>query len=135
MNSSQHAPPVTGYRSGESGGARLNLLIWVAIIGVVVYVGYQYVPVAFRASTYKVFMQDIVDRGVAMGQGSPWVETQLKAGAVDYDVPPDAIYKIEQMNGRIVANVRWTRPVPLPGYIYQYKFDHTVRSSGVFNTR
>jgi hypothetical protein len=119
----------------ERGGSRLNLLIWIVIIGAVAYVGYQYVPVAFRASTYKVYMQDTVDRGLATGQGISWVENQLRAGADNYGVPDSAVYKIEQRDGRIVANVHWTRPIPLPGYIYQYNFDHTVRSSGFFTSK
>lgn len=117
-------------RGGERGGARLNLLIWVAIIGAVAYVGYQYVPIAYNASLYKVHMQDTVDKAVALGKDAAWVESQFRASAVDYNVPPDAFYRIQKREGRMEANVRWTRPMPLPGYIYQYTFDHTVRSGG-----
>ena len=40
---------------------------------------------------------------------------------------------VQNDNGRLAARVTWTRPVQLPGYVYQYNFDHTARSSGFIN--
>ena len=121
-------------RSDERGGARLNFLIALAIIATVAYVAYQYVPVAYQASLFKVYMQDTVDKAVATGKPASWVQTELKASADDYGVPPDAVFKVEQRAGRLEVNARWTRPIPLPGYIYHYTFDHTVKSSGFFKS-
>ncbi|HEV2764053.1 MAG TPA: hypothetical protein VGV38_13805 [Pyrinomonadaceae bacterium] len=113
---------------GECGASRLNLVVVLALLAAVAYVGYQYVPVAYRGSTYKVFMQDTVDRAAATGQTPAWVEKQLKAGAEEYGVPADAVYKAEMREERMRASVRFTRPVVLPGYTYEYAFDHTVTS-------
>lgn len=114
--------------SGQRGGARLNFLLVIVVLVVVGYVTYQAAPVAFNASSYKVYMQDTVDRAVALGQGEEWVKTQLRAGGPDYNLPPNALFDASKTEGRITARVRWTRPIPLPGYIYQYNFDHTVKS-------
>ena len=99
------------------------------MLAVVAYVGYQYVPVAIRAYQFKDLMQQTVDKAAALGQGGEWVKTQLKASYADFGVPPDAVVNSAQREGRVEASVQFTRPIPLPFYIYQYNFDHTVRSS------
>jgi hypothetical protein len=118
----------------ERGGARLNFLIFVAIMGLVAYSAYSYVPVAYSAFRYKDLMQETVNKAT-FRQASPaaWAEAQLRAAATEYDLPTDTKYEVQTQNGQIAARVRWTRPIALPGYIYRYEFDHTVRSSGFFN--
>jgi hypothetical protein len=64
-----------------------------------------------------------------LGQGEEWVRTQLRAGGNDYGVPPSAMIEASRSGeGRIQARVRYTRPVSLPGYTYDYHFDHSVKS-------
>lgn len=123
-----HQTPVRSRNIPERGGARLNFLVVVAIIAVVGYVGYQYVPVVYNASLFKVFMQDTVDKAAITSRTSEWVGNELRANAAGYGVPPDAAITVQKNEGRLEARVRWTRPIPLPGYIYQYDFDHTVKS-------
>lgn len=113
----------------ERGGARLNLIILLLVIATLGYVGYQYVPVAYQASLFKVYMQDTVDKAAATGQETSWVETQLRKASDEYDVPSDAVFKIEKREGRIEATATWTHPIVLPMYIYEYDFNHTVKST------
>lgn len=120
---------------GERGASRLNFLIFVLVLAAAAYAAYLYVPVAYQASLFKVYMQDTVDRGVATGQRAAWVESQLRAGATEYDVPPDAVYKVELRDNRMEASVRWTRPVVFPVYTYLYNFDHTVKSGSFLTPR
>ncbi len=121
-------------RTGERGGARLNFLILIVIIGLLAYAAYNFVPVAYQASLYKVYMQDIVNKAAyPPGQTRDWVEAQLRAGSREYDVPPDADISVVVMNGQLEARVRWVRPIQMPGFVYQYKFDHTARSSSFVN--
>lgn len=134
MNTVENARGSMRGSAGERGGARLNFLIFILVLSAAAYAAYLYVPVAYQASLFKVYMQDTVDRAVATGQSAAWVENQFRAGAADYDVPPDATYRVELRDNRIEANVRWTRPVVSRVYTYQYNFDHTVRS-GNFLTR
>ncbi|HEX5708548.1 MAG TPA: hypothetical protein VFX96_14690 [Pyrinomonadaceae bacterium] len=115
--------------SGQRGGARLNFLIIIAVLALCAYVAYQAAPVAFKASSYKVYMQDTVDKAVALGQGDEWVRAQLRSGGADYGVPPNAAIEASRNDeGRMTARVRYTRPITLPGYTYEYQFDHTVKS-------
>ncbi|HZT59394.1 MAG TPA: hypothetical protein VFA21_12275 [Pyrinomonadaceae bacterium] len=116
---------------GERGGSRLNFLIVMIVIGVVGYSAYHYAPVEFNAYRFKDFMQETVDKAsYPPGQSNEWVAQQLRAAAPDYNLPPDINVNVQRDEGRITARVQWTQPVKLPAYVYQYKFDHTVRSSG-----
>src|ERR1044071_7889892 len=121
-------------RAGERGGSRLNFIIVAAIILLAAYSAYNYAPVAYRAFLFKDYMQETVNKAAYMqGQMTEQVVQQLRMGGKEYDVPSDALINVQNEAGQIVARVQWTRPVKLPGYTYQYKFDHTARSSGFIN--
>jgi hypothetical protein len=121
---------------GERGGARLNFLIVVAVIALAAYAAYNYVPVAYNAFLFKDFMQETVDKAAyPPGQTTAWAEAQLRAKAGEYDLPDDATFSVQKQDDHIVARVRWSRPIPMPGFIYDYDFDHTAKSSGFINPR
>jgi hypothetical protein len=118
----------TAGRRGERGESRLKFLVTIAVIAIIAYVGYQYVPVAMQAYKFKDFMQQTVDKAVALGQSVEWAKGQLEANRKDYDVPNDATVTTRLRDGRMEARVQFTRPVQLPFYTYEYNFDHTVKS-------
>ena len=121
-------------RARERGGARFNFVVIVLLIALAAYSAYNYAPVAYNAFLFKDFMQETVNKAAyPPGQTTDWVAQQLRAAARDYDLPPDMQVSVQNEDGRIAARVTWTRPVQLPGYVYQYNFDHTVRSSGFIN--
>jgi hypothetical protein len=100
-----------------------------AVIGLVAYMGYMYLPVAYQAYLFKDLMQHDVD--VASSQGYPpsWVKDQLVKSAPEYGVPADAVIEPTQRDNRIEVTVQFVRPIEFPGYTYQYNFDHTVKST------
>ncbi len=119
---------------GERGGARLNFLVVVALIGLTGYAAYNYVPVAYNAYLYRDFMQQTVNKAAyPPGQTAEWVESQLRAAAKEYDLPPVVEVRAQNEGGRMAARVRFERPVRMPGFTYQYKFDHTAHSTGFIN--
>ena len=118
-------------RRRQRGGARFNLVVVVILIGLAAYSAYNYAPVAYNAYLYKDFMQELVNRAAYPPvKSNDWVKQQLAAAARDYDLPEDTDIRVQNENGRIEARVTFTRPVQLPGYVYEYNFDHTARSSG-----
>ena len=119
-------------RANERGGARLNLLIVGAVIAVVAYAGYQYVPVAFQASQLKVFMQDTVNNAAITGKNAQWAEEQLRKNLTEYGAPPNTRITVANRESRLEAHVQYTVPIPLFVTTYEYKFDHTTRSSNFF---
>jgi hypothetical protein len=117
-------------RAAERGGARFNFIVIALLIGLAAYSAYQYVPVAYKAYLFKDYMQETVNKAAyPPGQTSDWVTQQLRAAAKEYGVPPDMQVSVQNENGRLAARVTYTRPVQLPGYVYQYNFDHTALSS------
>jgi hypothetical protein len=118
-------------RRGEHGGARFNFIVVVIIIALAAYSAYNYAPVAYNAYLYKDLMQETVNKAAYPPvKSNDWVAQQLRDAAREYDLPEDANVHVQNENGRIVARVTWTRSVQLPGYVYEYDFDHTARSSG-----
>jgi hypothetical protein len=121
----------TQRRRGERGAARFNLVIVIALVALVGYAAYHYAPVAYGAFLFKDFMQETVEKAAHAGQPLGAVESQLRAKAKELGLPADATYTVQNEDGRVSARVRWTRPVSLPGYVYDYEFDHTARSRGL----
>ncbi len=129
-------PSINHHKTGEYGGASLKFLVTLFVLAVIGYTASQYVPVALHAYQYKDFMQQMVDKATyGQTQTSEWVQTQLRANAADYDVPPDATITATKRDGRMEARVQYTRAIPLPGYVYQYTFDHTARSTQLYSTQ
>ena len=116
-------------RHGERGGARAKLIVFLAIFGIVLYVGYLYVPVAYDAYYFKDVMQNKVDMAVTQGYETKWVTDQLVKSEPEYHVPPEAIITPTQKDNRVEVRVQFTRPISLPFYTYNYEFDHTARST------
>jgi hypothetical protein len=123
-----------GQARGEAGGARLNFILIIAAIALLGYSAYNYAPVAYNAFLFKDFMQETVNKAAyPPGQTDDWVTQQLRDKGKELDLPPEMSVNIQRDGGHISARVQWTRPVKLPGYVYDYKFDHTARSSGFIN--
>jgi heme A synthase len=118
-------------RRGQRGGARFNLIVVVVVIALAAYSAYNYAPVAYNAYLYRDYMQETVNRAAYPPvKSSEWVRQQLRDGGAEYGLPDDAQINVQNEGGRIAAHVTYTRAVQLPGYLYEYSFDHTARSSG-----
>jgi hypothetical protein len=129
-----HLPQQGNPRAGEWGGSRLNLIIILAVLALAAYSAYNYAPVSYHAFLFKDTMQDTVNKAAyPPGQTPEWITQRLRLSAKEYDLPDNAYINVQKEGGQIVVRVQWTRPVKLPGYTYQYTFDHTVRSSGFIN--
>jgi hypothetical protein len=114
----------------EHGGSRLKLIIFLAVFGLIIYVGYMYIPVSVDAYYYKDIMQNKVDMAAAQGFDGNWVRDQLVKSGPEYHVPPDMTVTSILKEGRLEVRVQFIRPISFPGYTYNYEFDHTARSSG-----
>ncbi|HKC64718.1 MAG TPA: hypothetical protein VKB86_13840 [Pyrinomonadaceae bacterium] len=114
----------------ERGSSSVKFIIVLIVVAVLVYMGVQYVPVAYKYSSYKTYMQDSVDKAVVTGQGPEWVRTQLVGNEADYGVPKEAKIMPTIKDGKIVVTVQFTQPINLlPGiWTYIYNFDHTATS-------
>ena len=117
-------------RPGERGGARAKFIIAITVFAVVVYAGYLYLPVALDAYYLKDVMQNKVDLAATQGYETAWVKDQLDKSKAEYHVPAEAIITPARSDdNRIQVRVQFTRPISFPGYIYNYDFDYTAKST------
>lgn len=117
-------------RPGERGGARVKFIIAIAIIAVVVYSGYLYLPVALDAYYLKDVMQNKVDLAATQGYETAWVKDQMDKSKAEYHVPAEAIITPARSDdNRITVRVQFTRPISCPGFTYNYDFDYTAKST------
>ena len=116
-------------RQNERGSARLKLLLFIIVIAIVAYAGYLYIPVSYNAYLFKDLMQQKVNTAAALGHPANWVQEQLVRSGPEYDIPADAEIIPAVKDGRVEVQVRYTKPVEFPGYVYEYTFDHTARST------
>ncbi len=116
-------------KPGERGGARLKLIIFLAIFASAIYAGYLYIPVALDAYYFKDLMQNKADVAVTQGYDPSWVRDQLVKLETEYHVPANAVITTGQRDNRVEVRVQYTRPIPALGFTYNYEFDHTARST------
>ena len=122
-------------RNSELGGARLKLIIALALIAVVAYSGYLYIPVAIDAYYFKDAMQNKVNLAAAQGYDAAWISNQLSKSKAEFHVPDDAVISPAQREGRMEVRVQFTRPISFPGFTYNYNFDYTAQSTSFLTVR
>lgn len=115
-------------RACERGGARLNFLLVMSVIGALLYVGAQFVPARYHAWELERFMQDTVETAVSTNKTPAWVEQQLRQNFDEHDVPEDATVEVAREGKRMKASVSYTLPISLLVTEYEYDFDVTVLS-------
>lgn len=116
-------------RSNEQGSARLKFIIAMTVFAIVVYIGYMYIPVAVDAYYFKDAMQSKVNAAAVQGYETSWIKDQLEKSRAEFNVPPEAIITPVKQDNQMQVRVQFTRPIPFPGYIYNYEFDYTAKST------
>lgn len=116
--------------AGERGEGRLKFLVVIAILALLAYSGYQYIPVAVQARQFKDVMQQSVNNAAMQSQTADGLKKLLTDRAQEYGAPPPPATQVEVtlQDGRWQARVRYIRDVSLPFYVYHYDFDNTVKS-------
>ena len=123
-------------RKSEHGGARLKFVIVVAIIGIVAYEGYQFIPVLYQDYQIKDLMKHEVDAAVALGKPPSWITEQLVKIGPEYEIPKDAVITPTVQDSRVELRVQFTRSIEwFPGFVHDYDFDNTVKSSNFFSVK
>ena len=120
----------TTARRSERGGARLKFLLVAALLAGVAYEGYQFIPILYLDYQLKDLMQHDVDTAVALGKSGDWVKEQLLKSAADYSIPPNAVITPQLQDNRVEVRLQFARPIEwCPGFVYNYDFDHTAKST------
>lgn len=125
------------YRHKERGGAGVKLTIILVILFLAAHAGFNYIPVAYAAESFKSEMYTAVVQGLAMpGRDLTPVDAvkqRVQRAARANDIPEDALLEVKQVNKTVQAHVIYDKPVnilPFGLYTYNYHFDHTATPTG-----
>jgi hypothetical protein len=117
-------------RTGERGQGRLRFLIVMLVLFAIGYSLYLYVPIAYDAYVLKDYMQHEVDVAAASGYDENWLKTQVSKSAKEYNLPVNAEIVPARAESRWQLTIKYTRQIQFPGgYVYDYNFDQTVKST------
>ncbi len=117
------------HHRGERGGARLKLIIFLAIVAIAGYAAVMYIPVAVDAYYFKDAMQNKVNLAAAQGYDGSWLSDQISKSKAEHNVPDNAVITPAQKEGRVEVRVQFTRPISTPIFTYNYEFDYTAQST------
>jgi hypothetical protein len=113
----------------------MKFIVAIVVFAAVIYAGYLYVPVAVDAYYFKDMMQNKVDQAAVQGFDTAWIADQIEKSKAEFHVPPDAIITPGKNENRMEVRVQFTRPISLPGFTYNYDFDHTAKSTTFFTIK
>ena len=122
-------------KRSERGGAQVKLLLFVAVIALLSYAAYMYIPVAVDAYYFKDAMQNKVNLAAAQGYDTAWVADQVSKSKNEFHVPDDAAITPTQNEGRVQCRVQFSRPISFPGFTYTYDFDYTAQSTSFLTVK
>lgn len=121
----------------ERGSAGVKLLLVGVILILLANAGFQFVPVAYNAESFKQEMDTAVVQAIALpashGKTTDIVKRKIIAAAEAHNVPVDFQLDIREQNKTITARVFYVQEVhvlPFGLYTYNYVFDHTAAPNG-----
>ncbi len=124
-------------RHAERGGAGVKLLAVAVVLILLANAGYQFIPVAYNAESFKQEMTTAVIQAIAMpssyGKTTDVVKQKIASSAREHDLPLDFQLDVKEQNKTITARVSYVKNIPvLPFGIYDYKytFDYTAAPNG-----
>ena len=123
-------------RDSERGSAGVKFMIVLVVIVIAANAGYNYVPVAYNASSLKGDMDTAVLQGMALpGKINPVgnVKERIQKAITVDNVPKEATLDVKQAGNGITARVTYNQQVnilPFGLYKYNYAFDYTATPTG-----
>lgn len=107
------------------GQGKLGCILWLIVLLAVVGIAAKLIPIKIRSAELYDYMEE-----QAMFAGRAGTETLRKRildRAKDLELPLDKKnLKIERRGGRIQIRATYTVPVELPGYTYNWDFEHII---------
>ncbi len=133
---------VASSRHSERGGAGVKLLAVAVVLILLANAGYQFIPVAYNAESFKQEMSTSVVQAIAMpgsyGKTTDVVKQKITAAATEHNIPLDYQLEVKEQNKTITARVYYVQEVqilPFGIYTYHYVFDHTAAPNGFLTER
>ncbi len=125
----------TSFRNSERGEGTLKLIIFLVVIFLVGWAGYNFIPVKYNESVLRQEMDTTVTQAMvspnALKNQVRWTEDQVKKLGPNFDLPEDTLYEVKQgKNGGVSVTIKFKKTIALlPFYNYNYEFDYTAKTS------
>lgn len=130
-------PTAKSASSGEYGGAGVKLLLVAVVLILLANAGYNFIPFAYKAESFRQDMQTAVVQAVAMpasyGKATEIAKRRILASAEENSIPADMVLEVKEQNKTVVARAHFVKKIPLlPFGIFNYDFvfDYTAAPSG-----
>jgi hypothetical protein len=119
-------------REPERGGSRLKSLVWLAIFGLMVYVGWKVVPVLLNEYYFQDAMQTAARFASVNRQTPQDIRDSLVKEAVKEDIPvkPDDIH-VTNDAGNVQINAEYSVTVDLQFYQWTLNFHPSAHNSAL----
>ena len=124
-------------KTSERGGAGVKLMLVLLTLFLIAHAGYNFIPVAYDAESFKQDMQTAVVQAVALpGSNVTAVESakhKVLIAAANNNVPTNALIEVKQNGSLVQAHVKYTKQVnilPFGFYKYNYQFEKTATPTG-----
>jgi hypothetical protein len=123
-------------QNSEHGGAGVKFLLTMSIIVLAANAGFNYIPVAYEAGSFKQEMDTSVVQALAVpGKVNPveMVKNRIIKAAKDENVPTNMFLEVKPNGNIIQARAMYTKEIallPFGIWNYAYQFDHTATPSG-----
>ena len=125
------------YTGAEHGGAAIKFLIIFVVLVLIANAGYNYIPVAYDAASFRQEMDTAVVKGLAASGAMKPMQTvtaSMQRAISSYNVPSDAVVEIKPVGAAVIeVHVSYSKKVdmlPFGLYKYTYNFEHTATPSG-----
>jgi len=109
----------------QSGSGRIGCILWFALLGVGILVGYKMIPVKIASSE----LYDFMDEQAKWAATTPpeVLKNRIYQKSRELDLPLDAKnLSVERWGDSIKMRAYFTVPVEFPGYVYDWEFDFQI---------
>ncbi len=119
----------------ERGSAGAKFVIAMIFIGLLAHAGFNFIPAMYNNENFKTDIHTTLLQANSMPNsgGVEGIKARLRKQADNNDVPKDAIILVDNNNGNVKLQVKFTRVInvlPFGLFKYNYQFDHTEALAG-----
>jgi uncharacterized membrane protein len=114
-------------RRSERGEGRIGCIFGLLFFAAALFIAWKMIPIKVRSAELK---QTIVDEAKSAGMRDvARIRRAIMSKAEDLELPlEDKNLTIKKTSSEIKVEARYTVPVDLAGYVYQWKFEHTAQN-------
>jgi len=115
--------PDHNYYHPERGEGRIKFLLTLLVLVLCAYVGFQFIPVYWRAMQMQDATQTIVTQAVVQNLRDNDVRARLEEKAMEFSLPDNKKIELMHNGKKMIVRVSYTHDITLPFYSYPWMFD------------